>query len=518
MNSRNIIFRVDASPEIGTGHVMRCLTLAEALRERGCECQFICREHPGNLIDLISERGFTAHCLPSAEASRGLRQDPRSLAHAEWLGADWRTDAAQTRKAMGDVTVDWLVIDHYAIDESWERKLRPACRRLMVIDDLADRNHDCDLLLDQNLVASWQDRYRNKVPDNCAFLLGPEYALLQSIYAELHDRISPREGRIRRILVYFGGADTDNLTGMVISAFGVINTEGVFMDVVMNPASPHIATVRELAGKDTRISLHESLPNLAPLISEADLAIGAGGATSWERCCLGLPTLIITLADNQRPIAEELDRTGMAQWLGHKDNINAVQLSRTLQTVLDNDVPPECSQRCYALVDGRGVERVASFLLLDAQTTFETRLARLDDEQILLQWANDPLVRKNAFHPDAIDPVTHRKWLCKRLDDQENCRLYIVEIENEFPIGQVRFDKIKDGWEISYSLDPRVRDRRFGKSLLQHAISNFQKTTSQTLIYARVKDTNVRSCKLLEKIKFQLNSHENNICIYSLEI
>jgi len=142
MNPRKIAFRVDASLKIGTGHVMRCLTLAEALRDRGCESTFICREHPGNLIDLISERGFTALGLPAVDVAQDLGLELNLPPHAAWLGADWRTDATQTRKAIGDVTADWLVIDHYAIDERWERKLRPACRRLMVIDDLADRNHD----------------------------------------------------------------------------------------------------------------------------------------------------------------------------------------------------------------------------------------------------------------------------------------------------------------------------------------------------------------------------------------
>ena len=516
MNPRNIVFRVDASLKIGTGHVMRCLTLAEALRGRGCECRFICREHSGNLIDLISEHGFTAHGLPTADVSLGVDNEPDSPSHAVWLGADWHKDAAQTRKAMGDVSADWLVIDHYAIDERWEREMRPSCRRLMVIDDLADRNHDCDLLLDQNLVEGWQDRYRGKVPETCALLLGPEYALLQPVYADLHDRVPPREGPIRRILVYFGGADTDNLTGMTISAFGLLKTDDVSMDVVINPASPHIASIRKLAGRDKRISLHERLPSLAPLMARADLAIGAGGGTSWERCCLRLPTLIITVAENQRPIAEELDRTGLAQWLGHKDDIDAELLSRTLQMTLDTDTPPVCTQLYSVLVDGRGAERVASFLLIDAQTPLKARLARLDDENILLQWANDPLVRKYAFQPDAIDPDTHHKWFYKRLDDYEKCRLYIVETENDFPIGQVRFDKIEDGWEISYSLDPRVRGRKLGKSLLQKAISTFKENTFPTQIFARVKNINISSCKLLEKINFQIKNKNRNISVFIL--
>lgn len=518
MSPRIILFRVDASLEIGTGHVMRCLTLADALRERGCECQFICREHPGNLTDLISERGFTVHGLPGPDVAQNLEHELDSPAHAAWLGADLGTDAAQVSTAIGEIDVEWLVVDHYAIDERWERELRSFCRKLMVIDDLADRKHDCDLLLDQNLVEGWQNRYRGKVPDNCALLLGPEYALLQPGYADLHNRVPPREGPIRRIFVYFGGADTDNLTGMVISAFGSLNNEDVSMDVVINPASPHIASIRKLADKDKRIRLHELLTSLAPLIAEADLAIGAGGVTTWERCCLGLPTLIITLAENQRPIVEKLGRAGLVQWLGHKDRIDAIQLARSLQTILETGTPPEWSQRCRALIDGKGAERVVSFLLLDAQTKLLTRLARLDDENILLQWANDPVVRKYAFQPDAIDPDTHHKWFHKRLGDHKNCRLYIVETENKIPIGQVRFDKLDTGWEISYSLDSRVRGRGMGKSLLQNAILTFKKTMVETQIFARVKDDNIRSHKLLERINFHLEAQKRGMRIYSRKL
>lgn len=358
--------RTDASHQIGTGHVMRCLTLARALRERGAECRFICREHPGHLLGLIREQGFEVVALPCESGERvplGQAAEP-APAHAEWLGTDWCTDAEATRDALGAPIADWLVVDHYALDARWESALQPHCRKLLVIDDLADRKHDCDLLLDQNLAADMECRYDGKLPDHCGRMLGPQYALLQPEYAELHPRTPPREGPIRRVLVYFGGADTDNLTGLAIAAFRSLQRDDIILDVVINSGSPHADAIREQVQKIQQVTLHTHLPSLAPLMVQADLAIGAGGATSWERCCLGLPTLVVTLADNQKPIAAELDRQGFIRWLGHKDEVSEQALARALADIVTNSLTPAWSEQCQRLVDGRGTERVTAHILI----------------------------------------------------------------------------------------------------------------------------------------------------------
>ena len=308
-----IVFRTDASPTIGTGHVMRCLTLAGALVEKGAEVSFICREHAGHLCDLIEAQGFRVYRLPAPDSDFEAGRTP---AHAAWLGATWQEDAGQTGaviKTLG-ARPDWLVVDHYALDSRWERALRPLVGRIFVIDDIADRDHDCDLLLDQNLFADMQTRYADKVPADCRLLLGPEYALLQPIYAELHDRIPPREGPIRRILISFGGADRDNLTGRALVAFLGLNRPDIDVDVVISGSSPYASEIRALVAGRTNIHLHSNLPTLAPLMTRADLAIGAAGITSWERLCLGLPALVVTLAENQRPFAEELQPLWLVRW------------------------------------------------------------------------------------------------------------------------------------------------------------------------------------------------------------
>ncbi|MBI5329733.1 MAG: UDP-2,4-diacetamido-2,4,6-trideoxy-beta-L-altropyranose hydrolase [Betaproteobacteria bacterium] len=511
------IFRSDASLQIGTGHVVRCLTLAQALSGRGMACQFVCREHPGNLLQVIRKQGFEVVTLPmhTEEAHRAADTTKAPLAHAAWLGADWRTDAEQTKTGMGNAAVDWLVVDHYALDSRWESALRPHCRKLMVIDDLADRPHDCDLLLDQNLTADMTRRYNGKTPDHCGHMLGPEYALLQPQYAELHSRVPPREGPVRRVLIYFGGADTDNLTGKAVAAFIRLGRTDITLDVVINPASPHAASLRQQADGCAQVVLHNELPSLAPLMVQADLALGAGGATSWERCCLGLPALVITLAENQKPIAAELDRRGLLRWLGHKHEVSETTFTQALQDIFATGISPEWAERFRQQpVDGQGAERVVSTLMLNEQTRFKARLARLEDESLILQWANDPLVRRNAFASEAIDPATHRTWFRKRLRDPEHCQLYVVETEEGLPVGQTRFERSDGAWEIDYALDARARGRGLGKPLLQTAMSALRTNTGQALLLARVKDSNEASCKVFEALGFESDRQEGGQVVY----
>jgi UDP-2,4-diacetamido-2,4,6-trideoxy-beta-L-altropyranose hydrolase len=491
MNPRKIVFRVDASLEIGTGHVMRCLTLAEALRDRGCESTFICREHPGNLIDLISERGFTALGLPAVDVTQDLGHELNLPAHAAWLGADWRTDAAQTRMAMGDITADWLVIDHYAIDERWERELRPACRRLMVIDDLADRNHDCDLLLDQNLIEGWQDRYRGNVPENCALLLGPEYALMQPVYSELHDRLPPREGPIQRILVYFGGADTDNLTGMVISAFETLKSEQVSMDVVINPASPHAEPLRKLASRDGRIRLHEHLPSLAHLMAKADFAVGAGGATSWERCCLGLPSIVITLAENQRPIAAELHKLRLIQWLGHKNEVDEHAMAEALKSLMKNGLESGWSERCGHAVDGKGTSRVSSILVVGDKNSLRARPATMDDEINVIRWSYFLSTCSHASIQNIHHSIEITKKFRKYLRDIDTYHVLIVETSSKIPVSLIYFSRQETSWSIQIFHAPHLGNFIRAEMILEEALRVLRENAAGVLIFSGMQNSSM---------------------------
>lgn len=513
-----VLFRTDASLQIGTGHVMRCLTLAHALRDRGAECFFVCRSHPGNLLDRIRQHGFEAIPLPLYNYPIPKKTpDFPALAHTSWLGTDWQTDVAQTIAVIGNTRSDWLIVDHYALDRRWETALRSYCGRIMVIDDLADRDHDCDLLLDQNLVADMAHRYDNRVPSHCARLLGPEYALLQPQYAELHLHTPPRIGPIRRILVFFGGADRHNLTGRAIAAFLSLGHRNVMLDVVINPASPFAKLIRQQVANQPTVTLHGSLPSLAPLMAQADLALGAGGATTWERCCLGLPSLVITLAENQRPVADELDRRGLIQWLGHGDAVSEFEMVQKIKVLIEGNLSPGWSEQCKAVVDGLGCDRVSNIVTINTQTSLRVRLATSDDEAQLLIWANDPLVRQNAFSTASIDPASHSLWFHQRLKDLDHCRLYIVETNEGFPLGQVRFQREATAWEVHYSLDARLRGRGLAKHMLKTAIEDFRGHVGRCLIFGQVKRSNTASSRVFHALGFtsEQNAHKS---IYTLSL
>ena len=353
-----IIFRVDASLAIGSGHVMRCLTLAAALRQRGARSLFVCRPHEGNLFELISARGFDLAVLsPPQLALEGYRA---------WLGADWRTDAEETRLLIEGMKSppEWLVVDHYGIDAGWEVALRPHARQLMVIDDLADRPHDCDLMLDQNLVADMDARYRRLLPSRCITLLGPSYALMQPEFNEVRKQAKVRTGRVRRVLVFFGGGDKAGMTAVSIDSLAAIDFAGLEVDVVIGASNPDARKIRAQIDSYPNMRLHVDLPTLAMLIAAADLGVGACGGNALERLCLGLPSIVITVAANQQAAAAALHRKGLIQWIGDYGDVGLNDLVSTLREVLAGELPAKWSEACFAAVDGRGLERVVEAMRL----------------------------------------------------------------------------------------------------------------------------------------------------------
>jgi UDP-2,4-diacetamido-2,4,6-trideoxy-beta-L-altropyranose hydrolase len=324
-----VVFRVDASLQIGTGHVMRCLTLADALRERDGECMFICRSHEGHLAEMIRARGYDVTMLPEGNPVNAETDIPPAgdrAYYARWLGTGWETDMRQTQEVLAGTLAqpDWLVVDHYALDAKWERAMRPLCRYLMVIDDLADRMHDCELLLDQNLGRSATD-YAGLVPSDCSVLVGPRYALLRPEFAALRTASLARRAssQVRHVLISMGGVDKDNATGMVLAALREedlpINCKII---IVMGSHAPWLESVRNQASAlPWHSEVMVNVSDMARLMAESDLAIGAAGSTSWERCCLGLPSILVVLAKNQWPLAQALHSSGGAVLLGEINSI-----------------------------------------------------------------------------------------------------------------------------------------------------------------------------------------------------
>lgn len=329
MSATQISFRTDASLQIGTGHVMRCLALARELAAMGAQCRFICREHPGHLLSHVQACGFEAIGLaPSAEpAPRPGHGEP---AHAEWLGASWRSDAEQTRLALQDQPTDWLIVDHYGIDARWESALRDRTARLMVIDDLADRPHDADLLLDQNLTSDAEARYRALVPAHCLLRLGPGQVVLRPEFDRVVPR--PRNGAVQRVFVYFGGNDRHNLAGMALAALK--HFPALQADIVLGRDHPHRSAVHLAALGWPKLQVLDSTDDMLGLMAAADVGLGVCGMAAWERCAVGLPSLVCINADNQRADSLALHRLGAAECLGDAADLSDADWTDALARAL----------------------------------------------------------------------------------------------------------------------------------------------------------------------------------------
>ena len=325
-----IAIRVDASVQIGTGHFMRCLTLADALKQQGAQIRFVSHRVPEQLRKLLDARGYELALLNKSQ-SEGTTD---RFLHSSLLGSSQARDATETIQALSDLTWDWLVVDHYALDADWESAMRPAVGKIMVIDDLADRLHDCDLLLDQNRYEGLQRRYEGLVPDHCERLLGPRYALLRPEFAAARKTLRRRDGRVRRIFVFFGGSDLSNETAKALEAIRLMNRSDIAVDVVVGASNPRGDQIREICQRMPNTCFHLQVENMAELMALADLAIGAGGTTTWERCCLGLPTLALVLADNQREVVEAMSAAGAMRNVGWHADVTSTGLAEALRMAL----------------------------------------------------------------------------------------------------------------------------------------------------------------------------------------
>lgn len=317
MSPHLVYVRADASIKIGTGHVERCLTLANALRERGAVVHFICRTHTGHMADRIRREGHGVTLLPLSQEPLADPVVDQQRKYESWLGASWVKDADETVQSILKAAPSWLIVDHYAIDARWERKVKDATGvNIMVIDGLADRTHDCDLLLDQTYSPEGGDRWKYLLPPGCQLFAGPQYALLRPEFIEARRTLRPRDGVIRRIFIAFGGVDELNATSVALEAVVALNRPDIAVDVVVGVANPHRSQLQARCQGLENAKLHVQPPNMAELMAAADLAIGGGGAMMWERCYLGLPALVVSIADNQIQQAAAVHAFGAVVDLG----------------------------------------------------------------------------------------------------------------------------------------------------------------------------------------------------------
>jgi UDP-2,4-diacetamido-2,4,6-trideoxy-beta-L-altropyranose hydrolase len=357
----NIFFRTDSSEKIGSGHVSRCLALAALLKYHGNNVSFISRPLPGNITGLITGAGFEMHLLPLIRNRDDYKQD--RMPYSMWLATSWEEDAYETINFLIGKDPDWLIVDHYGLEQQWETSVSRYVKTIMVIDDLADRYHNCDLLLDQNLCPDWESRYSNLVPAHCRLLLGPHYALLRKEFMDARRSLSERNGHISRILVFFGGTDPYNLTGKALAAINKLNMPDLIVDVIVGSTNPNREKVRELCNQRPNTNYYCQIRNMASLMAKADLAVGAGGSATWERCSVGLPTVTLNFAENQRPIASAVSEKGASIDLGWASDVSADKLRDIIEMLINSpERVKEMARIAFAMVDSCGAERVLEYL------------------------------------------------------------------------------------------------------------------------------------------------------------
>lgn len=343
---------------------MRCMTLADELQRNGCEIYFICHNLPQNLAPLIGQRDYSLLELPVSPGQE----------------FDWERDAADTINCIDAASsdLDWLVVDHYQLDRSWESLLRTRVGKLMVIDDLANRPHDCDLLLDQNYYCDQGTRYDDLVGAECKKLLGPRYVLLRPEFLQARSRLRQRDGQVKRILVFFGGGDPDNLTATAVEAIQALLQPDIATDVVVGASNPHASSIEDYCNRVSNTSFHLQVSNMAELTEASDLALCAGGSTTWERCFLGLPSITVVVADNQESTTVDIAREGAIRYLGWADQLDKSDYVKALREMIAHpDELQAMSKNAMRLMGGEaylGTPAVAAQMLcaadLDRANTF----------------------------------------------------------------------------------------------------------------------------------------------------
>jgi len=351
MARSKIFFRTDASFEIGYGHVYRCLALADYLKTIGDSCIFLCKIFDGNLIDLIISHGHEVKKLSKSNDSF----------ESTWLGSSFKNDAAQVKDVIGNQQVDYLIIDHYGIDYRWEKILKKFVKKIIVIDDLANRSHDCNYLIDQNLGRNKKD-YENLTTSNTEFFIGPKYALLRPEFNQfrkesLANRLNPS---LKNILINFGGVDVNNYSEKILSYLKKTKLDNIKkVEVVIGKGSRHLNSLQSACiSFPYEVNIYSNISNMAEIMSKSDLIIGAAGSSSWERCSLGIPSIILILAPNQEQGALSLEANGCAVLIKNNQNFDD-ELNAGLHYFSNRTNLLKSVSACKKITEGLGINKLA---------------------------------------------------------------------------------------------------------------------------------------------------------------
>jgi UDP-2,4-diacetamido-2,4,6-trideoxy-beta-L-altropyranose hydrolase len=476
-----LLIRTDASVQIGTGHLMRCLALSQAWQDAG-----------GKVVFLMATKA------PALEAR--LQSEGMKIVHLS-VQPGSIDDAIQTSCYAHQVEADWIVVDGYHFGTNYQRIIKNQKCRLLLIDDLGNfEYYYADLILNQNIYAH-EELYGNREPYT-QLLLGTRYALLRREFLKWRGWRREIPEVARRVLVTMGGSDPDNVTLKVIQALQQVDVDGLEAIVVVGGSNPNHEEL-QAAVQDSRfpIRLESNVTDMPELMAWADVAVSAGGSTCWELAFMGVPALVTILASNQYPIAESLNAIGCAVNLGWYEDVSPTETAQALTQLLRAPgTRAEMSKHGRQLVDGDGVDRA---LMHIRGESVRLRRVREDDCRLLWEWANDPEVRAVSFSSESIPWEEHLRWFNAKLGNS-GCLLLIAEDSAGVPIGQVRFDVVrKNEAVISVSVDRENRGKGFGSTIIRLASQKLCDLTEINVIHAYIKQNNEASFRAFMKAGYK---------------
>jgi len=467
----DIIFRVDASFQMGTGHVIRCLTLAEELKESGANVGFICRKHKGNLINKIQSEGFNVFEL---EIMKRDKCDNKLL-YSHWLGTTQQQDARDCIKILQQTKVDWLIVDHYGIDEDWQQELKDYYDKLMVIDDLADRKHECNILLDQTFGRQLQD-YKALVPKSCELLLGSQYSLLRPEFSKWRKYSIERRKHpvLKQLLIHMGGMDINNITEQVLKVLAISNLKkDINITVVMGKLAPNLESIKKLLDDfPFNIDIKVDVDNMAEIMAKADIAIGSSGTTTWERCCLGLPSIQIITAKNQEFSARILSANKVIKLIQSIEDIP--NLLRTFSDwILDT------SNISASICDGSGTFSTIRRMLIYKINTDKFGELELhnynyldaDEKIIALDMRNHPDIQKWMHNSIDISKSKHLAFIDGLKGDMS--RFYFLVKQQGKIIGSINFTNIVKPYYVELGIYTNPYSKLKGLGGVLEAAANY---------------------------------------------
>lgn len=445
-----VLIRADASPTIGSGHIARCLTLARVLRKQGAHVAFACRLLPGHRLGSLAAEGFETFALPDCYPD----EDPLQTIEAM---LPWQVDIDALAQALeSHPAFDWIIVDHYGLDHRWQTAARRWAPRIAAVDDLATRTYSIDLLLNQNLSGT-PEAYASLLAAGCQTLLGPRFAMLRDEFCCPAIEIKPKA---KRVLVNFGGFDAAMQTHHAMLALADFHELEV--DFVAGADNPAWTQMQALAASRSNWRLHSFVSNFYLLMTEADLFVGAGGGTSWERAAMGLPTICIAVSNNQQANGEIMATSGCHVYLGPREQVSVEQLRQAIGFVAGNQgLRQSLAERSRQLVDGRGAQRVAAAL---AGAVLQVRQATVDDAQLMLEGRNAEAVRRWSLETGIIEWLPHQNWLAASLSNAQ--RLLLIAETDDGPVGVLRYDLRGVEAEVSIYLFEGRFGLGWGRALL----------------------------------------------------